>query len=160
MSKKDDIQIDNTEEIKNLEGRVASLEDLLKRAVADYQNLEKRVHEDSMSVVNRSRAELLKKMVPVLDHLEAALNGADEEDRQSGWLKGVELAVKELNQVLSSEGLGRIEADGQFDPSLHEAVDTMEGENNKILKVVGKGYTLDGRVIRPAAVVVGKKGDK
>ena len=67
------------------------------------------------------------------------------------------IAVKEFKQVLASEGLGEIAADGQFDPSLHEAVDTREGDDNMILEVVRKGYNLNNKVLRPAGVVVGRK---
>lgn len=155
------------EEQNQLEQRVTDLESQLKRAVADYQNLEKRVAEGRSELTKWGTGELLVKLLPVLDHLEQALRGvkeSNESESQSGWFKGVELAVKELDQVLQSEGLGQIAADpstslgtgSQFDPNLHEAVDTQEGNDNMILKVVRKGYTLNGRVLRPAAVVVGR----
>lgn len=135
--------------------KIEELENQLKRAVADYQNLEKRVSEGRSELTNFVGAELIKKLLPVLDHLERALAGVAE--KESGWYQGVELAVKELNQVLQSEGLEEIVADGQFDPSLHEAVDTRDGNENSILEVVKKGYNLNGKVIRPAQVVVGRK---
>ncbi len=139
-----------------LEQRVLDLENQLKRAVADYQNLEKRVSEGRSELTSFIGAELIRRLLPVLDHLEQALSGVSDQEKQSGWFKGVELAAKEFNQVLESEGLGQIAADGQFDPNLHEAVDTREGEDNKILEVVRKGYNLNGKVIRPAQVVVGR----
>jgi molecular chaperone GrpE len=69
----------------------------------------------------------------------------------------VEMAVKQLKEVLKGEGLDEIVADGQFDPSLHEAVDTASGKDGEIIKVAQRGYTLNGKVIRPAKVVVGRK---
>lgn len=153
------------EEQNQLEQRVTDLESQLKRAVADYQNLEKRVAQGRSELTKWGTGELLVRLLPSIDHLEQALAGANEEDRKSGWFRGVELAVKELNQVLQSEGLGQIAADGQFDPNLHEAVDTQEPSDaqakegkgdNSILKVVRKGYTLNGKVLRPAGVVVGR----
>lgn len=143
--------------IEELEIKVSELDNLLKRAVADYQNLEKRVTQGRAELTNYVGAEILKKILLPLDHLEQALAGASESDKQSGWFKGVEMAVKELNQVLLSEGLDQIVADGQFDPNLHEAVDTQEGEDNMILKMTRKGYNLNGKVLRPAQVVVGRK---
>ena len=156
-----------------LEQRVADLENQLKRAVADYQNLEKRVTEGRSELTSFVGGELVKRMLPVLDHLDQALAGVKESEGISGWFKGVELAVKEFKQVLQSEGLDEIPADPSttstslstgslgtgsvFDPALHEAVDTKVGEDNKILEVVRKGYTLNGKVVRPAQVVVGKK---
>lgn len=146
-------KIDKTEELEN---RINDLEAQLKRAVADYQNLEKRISEGRSELTKWGTSELLVKILPVLDHLDQALTGASETDKQSGWFKGVEMAVKEFNQVLQAEGLGEIQADGVFNPSLHEALDTEVGEENKILKVVKKGYNLNGKVLRPAGVVVGK----
>lgn len=151
MAKKQD------NKVTELETRVNDLENQLKRAVADYHNLEKRIQEGRSELTKWGTGELLMRLLPTLDHLEQALAGASEQDRQSGWFRGVELAVKELNQVLSSEGLEQIGADGQFDPNLHEALDTQEGDNNKILKVIRRGFTLNGKVLRPAQVVVGKK---
>ncbi|MBI2019814.1 nucleotide exchange factor GrpE [Candidatus Daviesbacteria bacterium] len=162
MSKK------KSEDQNKLEERVSELENQLKRAVADYHNLEKRVSEGRSELTSFVGGELIKRLLPVLDHLEQSLSGVSEQEKQSGpalsersesngWVKGVELAVKEFKSVLESEGLGEIVADGQFDPNLHEAVDTREGEDNKILEVVRKGYTLNNKVIRPAQVVVGRK---
>lgn len=145
-----------TDKVQELETKVNELEAQLKRAVADYQNLEKRVSEGRSELTNFVGAELVRRLLPVVDHLEQALTGVSEQERQSGWVRGVELAVKEFEQVLQSEGLEQIPADGVFDPSLHEAVDTREGEDNKILEVVRKGYTLNGKVIRAAQVVVGR----
>ncbi len=142
-----------------LEQRVLDLENQLKRAVADYHNLEKRVSEGRSELTNYMGAELLRKLLPVLDHLEQALSGVSEAEKQSGWVKGVELAVKEFEQVLQSEGLEEIVTGVQFDPALHEAVDTRDGEDNKILEVVRKGYNLNGKVLRPAQVVVGRKSE-
>jgi len=139
-----------------LEQHIADLENQLKRAVADYQNLERRISEGRSEMVAYIGAELLRKLIPTLDHLEQALGGTSEQEKESGWFKGVELAVKEFKQVLAQEGLDEIPAEGQFDPSLHEAVDTREGEHDRILEVVRKGYNLNGKVIRPAQVVVGR----
>lgn len=140
-----------------LEQKAADLENQLKRALADYQNLEKRISEGRSELTNFVGAELIRKLLPVLDHLEKSLAGVSEQERQSGWFKGVELAVKELQNVLQAEGLDQIPADGVFDPALHEAVDTRVGDDNMILEVVRKGYTLNEKVLRPAQVVVGRR---
>ncbi|MBI2011377.1 nucleotide exchange factor GrpE [Candidatus Daviesbacteria bacterium] len=138
----------------------------LKRAVADYQNLEKRIQEARGELSSWANANLIIKILPVLDHFEKAIKGASEEDRESGWFRGVELALQQLQAVLADEGLEEIEIDPvsshgtggtRFDPSLHEAVDTKDGDDNIILEIVEKGYTLGGKVIKPAKVVVGRK---
>ena len=144
-------------ELEQVRETAAMLEAQLKRAVADYQNLEKRVAEGRSQFSDWAITEMIKKMLPVLDNIDKALRGASEAERNSGWYKGVELSLKQLQEILRSEGLDEIEADGQFDPALHEAVDTREGEGNKILEVVEKGYILGGKVLKPAKVIVGRK---
>ena len=146
-------------ELDGLRDLAIQLENQLKRAVADYHNLEKRVAEGRSELTRWGTGELIVKLLPVLDHLEQAMAGvkeSNESESQSGWFRGVELAVKEFKNVLQAEGLEEIQTDSEFNPALHEAVDTQVGEDNKILKVVRKGYTLNGKVLRPAQVVVGK----
>ena len=147
------------EDKKQLEERMTELEDQLKRALADYQNLEKRVHADSSAVAHSLRSELVLKLLPVLDSLDQAVAGASESEAESGWLKGVMMSIKQFRQILAEEGLIEIPTDGKFDPVLHEAIDVKEGENDKILDVVQRGYTFNGRVLRPAKVIVGKEAN-
>lgn len=141
---------------KQLETKILELENQLKRAVADYHNLEKRINEGRSELTSFVGAELIRKLLPALDHLEKSLDGISDLEKQPGWAKGVELAVKEFKQVLQSEGLDEIPIESGFDPSFHEAVDTEQGDDNKIIKVVRKGYTLNDRVVRPTQVVVGQ----
>jgi molecular chaperone GrpE len=158
MSKKqtqDDLNI-NDDQIKTLEERIQSLEDQLKRAVADYYNLEKRVTEGRSELSSWANVELIKKLLPVLDNLEKAVSGMSDDEKKSGWAQGVAMSIKQLNDILKSEGLDQIEADGQFDPNLHEAVDSRDGDNDKILEVLNKGYKIGNKVLRPTQVVVGK----
>ena len=145
---------------QTLEEQLINMEHQLKRALADYHNLEKRVTEGRSELAKWGTSDLLIKILPVLDHLDKALDGASEQEKQSGWYKGAELAVRELQSVLQSEGLNQIATEGQFDPNVHEALDLQVGEDNKILNVVRPGYTLSNKVLRPAAVVVGKKGEE
>ncbi len=144
--------------VEEFETRITQLEEQLKRAVADYQNLEKRIADGRSELSLWTTNQILSKLLPVLHHFEIALNGASETDKQSGWFKGVSMAVNQFKLVLKEEGLEEVAADGQFDPTLHEAVDMREGEDNTILEVTQKGYTLNGKVLQPAKVVVGKGG--
>lgn len=153
------------EEFERLQAELSSLQELsgqletqLKRAVADYQNLEKRISEGRSELSSWATAELIKKILPVLDNLNKATAGASDEEKKSGWFKGVEMGVKQLSQVLAQEGLDEVKADGQFDPSHHEAIDMREGNDGEVLEIVEKGYTLNGKILRPTKVVVGKKG--
>lgn len=151
MTKKQDTKV------QELEQKMTELDNQLKRAVADYRNLEQRISQGRSELTSFVGAELVRKLLPVLDHLEHALNGISE---SNGWVKGVELAVKEFKQVLQAEGLEEVSLEGQFDPNFHEAVDTREGDDNIILEVVRRGYRLNGKVLRPAQVVVGRREQK
>ncbi len=153
---KDDVVVEEKNEIEELKQQFDSLNSQLKRAVADYQNLEKRVAEGRSELTQYVGANLIMKVLPTLDHLDMALSGASEEEKKSGWYKGVEMAIKQLKGVLSQEGLEEIVAQGQFNPALHEAVDIIEGDEGKILKIMGRGYKLNNKVIQPAKVIVGK----
>lgn len=151
-------------ELETLQQSSVAMESQLKRAIADYHNLEKRVQEGRSELTAWGTTGLLTKMLTVLDYLEQATSGVSEQEKSSGWFKGVEMAIKQFKDVLKSEGLDEIVADpadggtgSVFDPSLHEALDTKEGEDNKILSVVRKGYKLNGKVLRPAGVIVGRK---
>lgn len=153
----DDEQLERLQrELEELKISFERSNDQLKRAVADYHNLEKRVHEGRSELSSWASAELIKRILPTLDHLEKALEGSNEQDRASGWFKGVEMSVKQLKQTLKEEGLEEIPIESGFDPALHEAVDIRDGEENRILEVVEKGYNLNGKVLRPAKVVVGR----
>lgn len=143
-------------ETKQLEEKLVSLESQFKRAVADYHNLEKRVHTDSSAIACYLRDSLVIKILPVLDSLDQAVEGAGQSEAEVGWLKGVLMSIKQLRQVLSEEGLVEIDTSGSFDPRFHEAVDVREGRDGTILEITQRGYTLGDKVVRPAKVVVGK----
>ncbi len=144
-------------EFSNLQEQFDAVSGQFKRALADYHNLEKRVAEGRSEMNNWAATNLIEKLLPSLDYLEIAMNGASDEEKKSGWFKGVEMAVRALNETLRNEGLEQIGADGQFDPTLHEAVDTRVGDEGKVLEITRKGYKLNGKVLRPAQVIVGRK---
>ena len=130
------------------------LEDIknqLKRALADYSNLQKRVEEEKKGLIKFANASLLIKFVGVLDSFEEADKELQDE--------GLSLAIKKFRDTLSSSGIQEIEVGGKnFDPLYHEAVEVVNGANdNKVVEVLEKGYTLNDKVLRPAKVKVSKK---
>jgi molecular chaperone GrpE len=149
--------VEEKSEVEELTEKLADAESKYKRALADYQNLEKRVADGRHEMAAWAGAEVIKRILPVMDHFDKALSGVTDEEAKSGWFKGVKMSVLQLQQVMQSEGLEQIETDGQFDPALHEAVDTREGKDGQILEVVEKGWKLNGKIVKPARVVVGKK---
>ncbi len=138
----------SSEELAKLKERAAELEENWKRAVADGRNLERRTRMEREAVSQFGNALLLAKLLPVVDALEEAAAIIND--------SGVLLILKQLREVLNSEGVKEIEAEGQkFDPNLHEAVEVTAGEKDQVIEVVAKGYIMGDRVIRPAKVKVG-----
>jgi molecular chaperone GrpE len=159
--KKPEVTIEEFEtmqtELQTLQENFESVNGQFKRALADYQNLEKRVAEGRSEMNSWAVNDLLRQIAQVMHYFDQAFKGVSEEEQQSNWFKGVKMANLQLAQVLQNAGLEEIETDGQFDPALHEAVDTKDGEDGKILEVVEKGYKLNGKILKPARVIVGKK---
>ena len=129
------------------EQKIENLENQLKRSLADYQNLEKRVIEEKSSWVKMANKDLLLKLLPVFDTLNLAQRHIQDE--------GLILSVKQFLDVLKSVGVERINTQDQaFDPSLMEVVEKT-GEEGKAIEETRAGFTLFGKVLRPAQVKVG-----
>ncbi len=127
----------------------------LQRVAADFDNYRKRVARDQESLATRAHERLVKELLPVLDDLERALQAAAEHE-EAKLADGVQLVFRELRDALSREGLAEVEADGKFDPHVHEALLTQpsDREEGSVLEVLQKGYRLGDRVLRPARVVI------
>jgi molecular chaperone GrpE len=132
--------------------------DTLRRVQAEFENYRKRVIKEQTALVDRATEGLIEQLLPVLDSLELALTNFDppDADPPDSVRKGVELVYGQLLGVLEKSGLSRIEAEGKpFDPNVHEAVMQEDGEGEPVVSdVLRTGYTLKGRVLRPAMVKV------
>lgn len=137
--------------VKELEAKLKNVTENWKRAAADYSNLEKRVLKEKETVVKFANAELIKKILPILDSLKEAA----EQSKDAGY----SLILKQLKDVLKDEGVVEIKTEGEkFDPQEHEAVEVVKGsEEGKIVEIIRTGYKIEDRVIRPAQVKVAKK---
>lgn len=128
-----------------------------KRAVADYQNLEKQVRREKQEFMQFATMNVVSEFLPILDNLEQALGGMKDEEKKSGWAVGVLMTVKQFKDMIKDSGLVEIKAEGEkFDAHKMEAIDTVDGDNDKVVTVVKKGYEGFGKVIRPAQVIIGK----
>ncbi|PJC28010.1 nucleotide exchange factor GrpE [Candidatus Shapirobacteria bacterium CG_4_9_14_0_2_um_filter_39_11] len=128
--------------------KITDLENKWKRALADYANLEKRIEKEKEDFVKFANAQLLDKILNVLDDLESAEKHLKD--------KGLTLAGNRFREIFKEEGVEEIEVLGRnFDPELMDAVETVDGPKNKVVEVVLKGYKLYGKVLRPAKVKVG-----
>jgi molecular chaperone GrpE len=134
--------------------------DTLRRVQAEFENYRKRVIKEQTALVDRATGGLVEQLLPVLDSFELALKNFDAAGSQDteSVRKGVELVYAELLGVLEKAGLSRVEAEGKpFDPNVHEAVMQEEGDGEPVVTdVLRTGYTLKGRVLRPAMVKVSR----
>ena len=133
-----------------LKQKIEDLENQLLRAVADYRNLEKRTEEEKREFVKFANRDLLLRLIPAFDTLFLAEKYIADE--------GIKLTAKHLQEALREVGVEQVKTDGEmFDAETMEAVTTEEGAENKVLEELRPGYTLNGRLVRPAQVKVGKK---
>ena len=141
--------------LEETEAKLADSLDGWQRSLADFQNYKKRVERDNETVKALMKGELIRKVLPLLDDLERALQNRPAD---SGWAGGIELIVRKFQNLLDAEGVKRIDAKGAaFDPTFHEAVShepSDEVESGHVIGVVQNGYMIGERVIRPALVRV------
>jgi len=157
----------NDEEEPSLEEVVAQLQadvedarDAALRAQADAQNVKRRAEQD----VEKARKFALERfagdLLPVVDNLERALEAASDDEAVRPIVEGVELTLKTFLDAIGKYNIEQISPEGEpFDPQLHQAMSMVENpdvEPNTVIAVVQKGYTLNGRLVRPAMVMVSK----
>lgn len=131
--------------------QMAELEERWKRALADYQNLERRVAEERFSYINSANISLLRKILPLKDNLEKAYASSPSQ--------GLGLILKQFETLLNNEGIEEIKPLGEdFNPEYHECIEVTVGEaDGKIVEILCPGYIMKGKVLRPAKVKVGRK---
>ncbi len=153
--------------VKELEKKVAELENTVDkdkddyiRLMAEFDNYRRRTSQEKLELVSMASMDTIKGLLPILDDCERALKVLVESNDSDAAKEGTELIYSKLMGYLKTKGLAVIEAMGQpFDTDLHEAVAQFpvpeEEQKNKVFDVVQTGYTLNGKVIRFAKVVVG-----
>lgn len=171
------------EEVKQLEEEIAKLEEQikdlalsidkvedekleitnqLKRALADYHNLESNTQKRLNLLYLQSRKTLAEKLIPIVDDMSMAVKSKEDiefKDRGESWANGVVELLNKLEKSLEDIGLKKYVPDigSEFDPEKHEALTVIDGEKPNIISdVVQPGYVLDDVVIRPSRVVVTK----
>jgi molecular chaperone GrpE len=134
--------------------------DHLRRLQAEFDNFRKRTLKQQTNAVELAAQPIVTRLLEVLDDFDLALMAAEQQPDFEKFRKGVELVYAKLADVLRAEGVKRIDAEGApFDPEKHEALmQTGEGEGELVVAdVLRPGYTLKGRVVRPAGVRVHKE---
>ena len=143
------------EKISKLTSDLDDLKDRHTRLIAEFDNLKKRSAKERENLYNSIIWDIVTPLLPVVDNLEHAVaqSTSDEE-----YKKGIELVLKQFKDILASQNVKEIEAVGKpFDPSIHEAVSSIQDENlgEKIVaSEYRKGYMIGNKVIRHSMVVV------
>ena len=142
------------------EARDAERKNEFLRLMAEFDTFRRRTAEEKLELVKSASADTIKGLLPVLDDCEIALSQMEKTEGNEAAIEGVQLIFNKLTGYLKTKGLERIEAKGEvFDTELHEAVTLFptpdENLKGKVIDVAQTGYTLGGKVIRFAKVIVG-----
>jgi len=160
MKKKNSTKQDTREEdllqeadVEIEEDKITQLEDQLKRALADYKNLEKRIDAKRQEWVLSSNRILIEKLIPILDDLFLAQKHLRDD--------GLNISIQKFLDILAEEGVEQIlTTDTEFDPNTMECVSVQEGEKDMVLEELRKGYIISDNVLRPAQVIVGGSAEQ
>src|SRR5439155_4773934 len=152
------------QEIEALKKDRDNLYDRLLRKQAEFENYKKRMDREKSEFMQFASSELMKELLNALDSFDLAIrNAAADGKGGQNMLRGFELIYKQFQDTLTRFGLKPIEAKGKkFDPNFHQAVSTQatnDLEENTVTEEMRKGYTLNGRLLRPAMVSVAVKGN-
>jgi len=145
------------QEMDRLKSEVDDLRELYLRKLAEFDNFRKRVDREMEEFRKLANEDLVRELIPVLDNFTRALSHEGETDLES-FREGVELIARQLQDVLGRQGLAEIDPLGEpFDPEYHDAVQRVEDSQHEpgtVVSVLARGYTLAGRLLRPAMVAV------
>lgn len=142
-------------ELQSIQQELDELTDRYKRILAEFENHKKRSQKEREGLYNSILGDIIELILPILDNLE---NAAKVETSDENYKKGIELVVKQFQDVLKSKGVEEIKALGEtFDPELHEAVSSVQDDSKgerEIVQEYRKGYKIGHKVIRHSMVVV------
>ncbi|MCR6110373.1 nucleotide exchange factor GrpE [Bacillus sp. A301a_S52] len=149
---------DDSDEIKELERKLADATNRILRIQADYDNFRRRTKQEKESAAKYRSQSLAEKLLPALDNFERGMMITPQEEETKSLLQGMEMVYRQLKDALVEEGIEPIETVGKpFDPHYHQAVMQVENdefESNVVVEEMQKGYQLKDKVIRPAMVKV------
>ncbi len=130
--------------------RIEELTDQLKRAVADYRNLERRSSEERLDAIRFANRNLIEALLPAFDTLMMAGKYTNDES--------VKLTIARIIEILKENGIEKIATIGaKYNADTMEAIEVVEGNSDEVIEEVRPGFTLHGKLIRPAQVKVGGK---
>ena len=150
-----------TEQLLEAQREKDQFRTMAQRAQADLVNYKNRALAEMEEIRRSTNSQLLLKMLTTVDDLERALSLVPQDAVAPGWLDGLNLVLRNINQTLDSKGVTKIEAQGRdFEPRELEAVqyrETSDAEEGKVIEVIRDGYKYHGKVLRAAQVIVAKE---
>jgi molecular chaperone GrpE len=146
------------QELEESKEKQAEYLDGWQRARAELANARKRFQREQQQAYTNAKADVLVRLLPIMDDLERAFGAVPEDLSDAGWIEGIKLVLRKFDQLLKQEGVAPIEAAGQeFDPYYHQAVTHEPSEtvpSGHVIEEIQKGYKVDDRVLRPSIVRV------
>lgn len=150
--------------VETLQERIRDLEDRLLRTRAEVQNVQRRGEQERREAVRYANAELMRRLIAVVDDMERALGALDEAERESPVNAGVRLVYENLLKALREFGMMPVEAlHHPFDPHVHEALmrrPSADHPEGTVIEELAKGYVLHERTLRPAKVIVAARSEE
>jgi len=149
------------QEVERLKDELVKAQEQALRAAAEAQNIRRRAEQDVEKAHKFGLEKFVNALLPVADNLERAVEASQAEGAEmSAVVEGVELTLKSLMDVLGGQKVEQIDPHGEpFNPELHQAMSAVEQadvEPNTVINVFQRGYSMNGRLVRPAMVVVSK----
>jgi len=158
------VKTEEYEKLKEAAQLSEEFKDRYLRAHAELDNARKRFIKERDEYVKFANEDLLNEILSIVDNFDRALEHMNGTQKVESILEGINMIRKQFHSLLEQKGIMRIEAVGKkFDPTLHEAIEHVETDEDKehiVIEEVQAGYILNGRLLRPAVVKVGKKKDE
>ena len=146
--------------IEDMERERDQFKAMAQRAQADLVNYRRRVEEERQELRRNANADIIVKFLAIVDDFERAIAMLPDDESAAGWQEGLVLVKRNLDNLLESEGVSKIEAAGKdFDPWEHEAVhymETQDADDGTVTQVFREGYRLHDKVLRASQVIVAK----
>lgn len=145
----EEMPVQEASELDRCRENVQDLENQVRRVLADYRNLEKRVQEEKSEWIKIANKQILLRLLSVLDTLILANKHIENQ--------GLTISIQQFLDILKDEGVTRIDAKGKtFDPHTMECVETIEGQAGKVIEEIRIGFMIYDKILRPVHVTVGK----
>lgn len=163
LNKDNDSDEDTTKIVENLNTELEGTNNKLVRLQADFLNYKNRTEKEKFSTYGNAVADTIEDLLPIIDNLERAVEAADHSDNEEvkSYNDGLKMIYDQFMTILQKRGLAEIEAlNAKFDPNLHSGIAfevCEDKEEDTIIEVFQKGYTVSEKVIRPSMVKISKK---